>query len=300
MSAGVRAIPRSLLCTPALSLDTVVKSWSYDADVHIIDLEDSIPGPVKAGARQICREALDKAPDAANVGVRINELGTIEAVHDLLMLTEGAVKPGFVVVPMVRFPAELVVIRKTFASAGAYPELYATIETAAAVARMDAIAAQADGLMLGSADLAADIGVEITWDGMLAARQRMAIACAEHGIGCIDTPCFHLAQPAVLVEEIARVRALGFHGKITVHPKELEAINQAFRPDAESLWFAHRVTRAVHAAAGGIAVLDGDMIGPPFARKARSTVALGEAWAKRFGSAVDARRGAKEPAHDHV
>lgn len=300
MTETARAIPRSVLCTPALSLDRVMKSWSYDADVHMMDLEDSVPGPDKAGAREVCRKALDMAPSAENLAVRINELGTVEAVHDLMMLTEGAVMPGIVILPMVRFPAELVVVRKIFASAGSHPELYATIETAESVARTDAIAAQADGLMLGSADLAADIGIEISWEGMLAARQRMAIACARHGIACLDAPCFTLAQPAVLAEEILRVRALGFHGKITVHPRDLEAINRAFRPDANSLWFAHRVTEAVRAAAGGIAVLDGDMVGPPFARKARATVALGEAWAKRFGSDADAHDSTEEPAHEHV
>lgn len=282
MSAAGRALPRSILYTPALSLDRVVKAWSYDADVHLIDLEDSVPPAEKPAARTVCRAALEKAPRPANVAVRVNELGSIAAVHDLLMLAESPVRPGIVVMTMVTSADEVGLLRRILASAGAQPEIYVTVETVEAVADIDAIARSSDGLILGSADLAATLGVEITWEAMLAARQAMALACARYGTACIDTANFRLAEPAVLAEETARVRALGFHGKATVHPVELDAINRALRPDPDALRMARRVAEAVRAADGGIAVLDGNMVGPPFARMARATVARGDAWAARF------------------
>ncbi|MCJ1679022.1 aldolase/citrate lyase family protein [Streptomyces sp. APSN-46.1] len=283
MTGSARAIPRSFLYTPALSLERVVKAWSYDADVHLIDLEDSVPPQEKPAARTVCRTALEKAPDPANIAVRVNELGTVAAVHDLVTLTESPVTPGFIVMTMVDSPVEVTLMRDTLASAGAHPQIYVTLETPAAVAGIDAIAAAADGLVFGSADLAATLGVEITWAGMLSARQAMAMACARYGTACIDTANYRLAEPAVLADEIARARELGFHGKATVHPSELGAINAALRPDPDGLRQARRVTEAVRSAAGGIAVLDGNMVGPPFARMARDTVALGDAWAERFG-----------------
>lgn len=282
MTDTARAIPRSILYTPALSLDRVVKAWSYDADVHVIDLEDAVPAPEKAAARRVCRAALEKAPRPANAGVRINPLGTLEAVHDLVLLADSPVRPGIVVMTMVDSAVEVRLLRETLASAGARPEIYVTVETPAAVDAVDAIAASADGLVLGSADLAATLGVEITWAGMLAARQAMAMACARYGTACVDTANFRLAEPEVLAAEIARVRELGFHGKVTVHPGELDAINRALRPDADELRRARRVTEAVRGANGGIAVLDGSMVGPPFARMARTTVARGDAWRARF------------------
>jgi len=139
--------------------------------------------------------------------------------------------------------------------------------------------------VLGSADLAATLNVEITWEAMLAARQAMAMACARHGTACVDTANFRLSEPAVLAEETARVRALGFHGKATVHPSELATINQALRPQVNDLRLARRVVAAVHRANGGIAVLDGSMVGPPFARMAHVTVAREDAWEARFGGA---------------
>lgn len=283
MTGAARAIPRSILYTSALSLDRVVKAWSYDADVYLIDLEDAVPPAEKPAARRVCQAALKKAPKPENVAVRVNELGSVEAVHDLLMLTESPVKPGIVVMTMVTSAAEVDLLRRILASADAHPEIYATVETVEAVADTDVIARSADGLVLGSADLAATLGVEISWEAMLVARQSMAMACARHGAACIDTANFWLAEPAVLSEETVRARALGFHGKVTVHPAELDTINRILRPRSDELEAARRVTEAVGAAGGGIAVLDGHMIGPPFARLARDTVAREDAWTSRFG-----------------
>ena len=273
MTDIARAVPRSILYTPALSLNRVVKALSYDADVHLMDLEDSVPGPAKAEARNICRTALDNAPPSANIAVRINALGTIDALHDLVMLCSGQTTPSFIVMSMVRTPAEVVFLRETFASAGRFPEIYLTIETVEAITDLDNVAAVADGLIFG---------VPITWSGMLAARQAMVLASARHGIGCIDTANYRLSEPDVLANEIQCVKDLGFHGKATVHPSELELINSTLRPCESALLAASRITDAVKAAQGGIALLDGHMVGPPFARMARNTLQSGKAWADRF------------------
>jgi (S)-citramalyl-CoA lyase len=285
------AIPRSILYTPALSVDRVVKAWSYDADVHLIDLEDGVPGPRKAEARVVCRQALEKAPRPENVAVRINALRTIEAARDLAMLADDPVPPGFIVMTMVDSAVEVGVLRSALASAGATPEIYVTLETPAGIREVDAIAEAADGIVLGSADLAATLGIDITWEGMLAARQAMVLACRRYGAGCVDTANFLLTRPEVLTDELARIRELGFHGKATVHPSELATINRALRPDPDELRQARRVVEAVRAAEGGIAMLDGNMVGPPFARRARDTVALGDAWAERFGNGAEADLG---------
>ncbi|MGW4162056.1 HpcH/HpaI aldolase/citrate lyase family protein [Streptomyces sp. NPDC004788] len=291
MTGPARAIPRSILYTPALSLDRVTKAWSYPADVHLIDLEDSVPPAEKPAARTVCRAALEKAPRPANVGVRINELGGMAAVHDVLMLAESPVKPGIVVMTMVTSGAEVDLLRRMLASGGAHPEIYVTVETVESVTAIDEIARAADGLVLGSADLAATLGVEITWEAMLAARQAMAMACARYGTACIDTANFRLAEPEVLAAETTRVKGLGFHGKVTVHPAELDVINRILGPRPDELALARRVAEAVAAADGGIAVVDGNMVGPPFARRSRDTVAREDAWASRFGGEGDGHGG---------
>ncbi|MER8267937.1 HpcH/HpaI aldolase/citrate lyase family protein [Streptomyces griseus] len=285
MTGATRAIPRSILYTPALSPEKVVKAWSYDADVHLIDLEDSVPPADKQAARAVCRAALEKSPRPAGIAVRINELGSLAGIQDVQTLADSPVRPGIVLMTMVTTADEVDLLRRMLASAGASPEIYVTVETVEAVTRVDSIARAADGLVLGSADLAATLGVDISWEAMLAARQAMAMACARYGTACVDTANYRLAEPAVLTEETTRVRALGFHGKATVHPGELDVINRLLRPRTEELAQARRVVDAVAAADGGIAVLDGNMVGPPFARLARTTVARDDAWTSRFGRA---------------
>ncbi|MFD3640210.1 HpcH/HpaI aldolase/citrate lyase family protein [Streptomyces griseus] len=285
MTGATRAIPRSILYTPALSPEKVVKAWSYDADVHLIDLEDSVPPADKQAARAVCRAALEKSPRPAGIAVRINELGSLAGIQDVQTLADSPVRPGIVLMTMVTTADEVDLLRRMLASAGATPEIYVTVETVEAVTRVDSIARSADGLVLGSADLAATLGVDISWEAMLAARQAMAMACARYGTACVDTANYRLAEPAVLTEETTRVRALGFHGKATVHPGELDVINRLLRPRTEELAQARRVVDAVAAADGGIAVLDGNMVGPPFARLARTTVARDDAWTSRFGRA---------------
>lgn len=278
----VQAVPRSILYTPALSLERLTKALSYDADVHLIDLEDSVPHQAKAEARAICRTALDNAPPSANIAVRINALGTIYALHDLVMLTSGQATPGYIVMSMVRSPTEVILLRETFAAVDKHPEIYLTIETVEAISDLDNVAAVADGMIFGSADLAATLGVKITWAGMLAARQAMALAGAKYSIGCIDTANYRLSEPAVLAHEIQCVKDLGFHGKATVHPRELELINSAMRPNEDELLTASRIIDAVKSTNGGIALLDGHMVGPPFARMAHDTLNSGKSWAARF------------------
>ncbi|MFB7512272.1 HpcH/HpaI aldolase/citrate lyase family protein [Streptomyces sp. NPDC056144] len=280
---GTRARPRSILYTPALSLDRVMKAWRYDADVHLIDLEDSVPPADKPAAREICRAALEKAPRPGNVAVRMNALGTLAAIHDVVLFAEAPVKPGIVLMTMVTTAVEVDLLRRTLASAGVRPEIYVTVETVESIHDIDAIARAADGLVFGSADLAATLGVDISWESMQAARQAMAMACARYDTVCVDTANYRLSEPEVLTEETTRVRSLGFHGKATVHPSELAVINRVLGRDADELDHARRVAAAVAAADGGIAVLDGHMVGPPFARRARDTVAREDAWLSRFG-----------------
>ncbi|GAA4680271.1 CoA ester lyase [Streptomyces chumphonensis] len=285
MRSTTRAIPRSFLYTPALSLERVLTARSYDADVHLIDLEDSVPAPAKEEARAICRAALDRAGDARNLAVRINPVGTVDHVRDVALLTDGTVRPGYVFMTMVRFPSEPLLLRECLASAGWSPEIFVTVETVEAVHDLDAVAGASDGLILGSADLAATLGIDINPTGLLATRQAMALACARHRTTCVDTGNFQLADPSALHEEIAQARALGFHGKGTVHPKELDAINAAFRPSPQEMAEARTVVDAVRAAGDGVTLVDGRMVGPPFVRRARETLGRGEAWQARFGTA---------------
>lgn len=278
-----RAFPASILYTPCHSDEKLIAARRFDADVHLMDLEDSVPRSQKDAARILCHRVLEDSP-TNNVAVRINALGTTAGIADLQMLSHVERTPDLVFMTMVRSAAEPIILRELFADAGRHPDVYVTIETIEAVRAIDEIAAASDGMILGSADLCATLSVEVNVEALVATRQTMALAAAGHDIACIDTGNFHLGDAAALASEIEYTRALGFHGKGTVHPKELDAINAAFRPNADELQRARQVVVAVAAAGGGVAMIDGRMIGPPFVRRAKELLEHGELWQSRFGS----------------
>ncbi|HET7463519.1 MAG TPA: CoA ester lyase [Longimicrobium sp.] len=279
---AVRAVPRSILYTPALDARRLESARRYDADLYLVDLEDSVPAPRKPEARRLCAEFLGGAGVAARAAVRINPLRTPDYAYDLAALLQAPAFPAFVFMTMVRAPAEVEVVREALAEAGHRPELYVTLETLEAVAAADEIAAACDGMILGSADLGTALGVEITWASMLYARQRMVHATARHGIGCIDTGCFRIGDAGALREECERARELGFHGKGTVHPGQLAEINRVFRPREEELAAAREVIAASERHQDELSVLDGGLVGPPFVKRARWTIEMAEAWERRF------------------
>ena len=142
---------------------------------------------------------------------------------------------------MVREASEIEVVRSLLARYQLKPAIYPTIETIEALANIDAIAKESSGLIFGSADLAAILGVDIEWENMLYARQRIVHAAALHNIPAIDTACYHLEDLGELREESQRVKSMGFRGKAAVHPSQIPIINELFTPTAqERQWWKER------------------------------------------------------------
>jgi len=64
-----------------------------------------------------------------------------------------------------------------------------------------------------------------------------------------------------------RAAALGFGGKLAVHPRQVAPIRAAFRPSEDNVAWARRVVAA--AASGAAVKLDGAMIDAPLLARAR-------------------------------
>jgi citrate lyase subunit beta/citryl-CoA lyase/(S)-citramalyl-CoA lyase len=126
-------------------------------------------------------------------------------------------------VPMVEEAGDLAVI------AGALgercPSLIPLVETprglrhSLAIAGHDKVAA----VMFGGGDFSGELGVELAWEPLLAARQQLVLACAEARKPAIDVPFVRLEDEAGLAGEAARARAIGFAAKAAIHPAQLAA-----------------------------------------------------------------------------
>jgi citrate lyase subunit beta/citryl-CoA lyase len=82
------------------------------------------------------------------------------------------------------------------------------------------------------------------------------------------------------VEDAQLGRAIGYQGKICIHPRQVPLANQCFTPTDEQIERSRRLLDQ-HAAAAvqglGVIDFDGQMVDEPLVRQARRVVAIAEA-----------------------
>jgi (S)-citramalyl-CoA lyase len=265
---------RSWLFTPATHPERFAKASQAGADVAILDLEDAVAPKDKASARAVALEYLAGKPAAsARHALRINGLDTPAGIADLHALLVSAAAPDFLVLPKTETTGHLQILDRLLTTAGKDTRLVGLVESARGLAAIEAIATATPrlfGLMLGAADMAADLGAATTWPPLAFARGRLVAACALAGATPIDSPFFDLRDEAGLEHEVAAAVAFGFSAKAAIHPAQIGAINAALTPSAEAIEKA----RAILAEnAKGVGTVGGQMSDEAVARKARRTLA---------------------------
>jgi (S)-citramalyl-CoA lyase len=270
--APIRA--RSWLFTPATRPDRFAKASEDGADVAILDLEDAVAPKDKAQARITALDYLAGSPaDGVLHALRVNGLDTRAGISDLDALLGSRVAPDFLVLPKTETAGHLQILDRLLTAAGKATRLIGLIESAHGLAAVEAIATATPrlaGLMLGAADMAADLGSATAWEPLAFARGRLIAACALAGVMPIDAPFFDIRDETGLKQEVAAAVALGFAAKAAIHPAQIGAINAALTPSAEAVEKA----RAILAEnAKGVGTVDGQMIDEAIARKARRTLA---------------------------
>jgi citrate lyase subunit beta / citryl-CoA lyase len=262
---------RTLLFVPGSRPDRFGKAAASAADLVVMDLEDAVADADKEAARADVAEWL--AGDGAGVGaaVRVNAIGS---QHHEADVTAVLGLPGLraVVVPMAEDPAALATLGERL---GPDVAVVALVETALGVHRAHdrAAAAGVRRLAFGHLDLAADLGSATDETAMLMARSTLVLASRVAGLpGPVDGTTTTLDDPGAAAADARRARALGFTGKLCIHPNQVVPVGLAFRPTDDELAWARRVLQA--AAAGGVARVDGQMVDAPVILRARNLVAL--------------------------
>lgn len=90
----------------------------------------------------------------------------------------------------------------------------------------------------------------------------------------IDGVSVILDDSQVIAAEAKRSRALGFAGKLCIHPRQVPIVNLAFTPSSEELAWARRVVEASSRSAGAAVSVDGAMVDLPVLVRARSLLAV--------------------------
>lgn len=275
----MRILLRSILFVPGTRSDRFDKALAAGADAVILDLEDAVDPGRKAEARDTVTAFLTTAPASPPlVFVRVNAPGSPWIDDDLARAGSFTGIHGLVV-PKVESPVQL----ETVARHAPQRRVVPLIETARAVLNAPAIAA-ADAhvlaLLFGAEDLTADLGISRTIDGeeLLFARSQVVLAAASVGAEAIDAVFTDLADTDRLLTDARRARALGFRGKMAIHPKQVPVINRAFSPTVEEVARAHQIVASFEASGDdGVTRLDDQMIEAPVVARARRILALAEA-----------------------
>jgi citrate lyase beta subunit len=273
---------RAALFTPGNRPERFAKAAATGADALIFDLEDAVAAGEKDRARDavIAHFAGDfrkglTADQAA--GVRINNAHTSAGLRDLLALAESRAAPDFVLLPKVESAFEVLLAARHLAGTQASIPLVCAVESARGLdAAIDIACAspRVRALSLGGADLAVDLRADASWESLLFARSRLAQAAAAAGVGLLDSPHFDLSDDEGLADSSRRVKALGFTGRLAVHPRQVPVIQSAFMPTPDEVARAERIVAALDAAGGNVCELDGQMVEGPIVQAAHSVLAL--------------------------
>ncbi len=263
-------IASSWLFVPGDRPDRMRKALASAADVVICDLEDAVSADHKDQART---NVVSLLASGARAVVRVNAVDTPWWGPDISAVA-GA--PGVLgmMVPKAESPSALSELAARLPSVAVIVPL---VESAAGLDNvMGLTAVQGVGrLAFGSVDYALDLGCAHEREPLLHARSLLVHASRRSGLPApVDGVTQQLRAPALVVDDTAYARRLGFTGKLCIHPEQVELVNTGFAPSPEELNWA-RTVLASDSSAGATSV-DGWMVDAPVRSRAELIVCQGQ------------------------
>ncbi len=262
----------NFLFVPGNRPERFEKAASSGADLVCIDLEDSVPAEEKDSARESVLAALGWL-NRKNSAVRINGLKTKAGLADLVALAAADHLPALLFMPMVESASEVEIAHSILGDR--IEGLVPLIETVKGLRAGDDIAASegVTGMMFGGGDFSAELGTKLEWEPLLAARGAFVMCCASARVMAIDVPYIDMGNEAGLADECARIKAMGFHAKAAIHPKQLPVIQKIMRPSEAEIAEAKEAIAAYDAAGGKAVGHGGRMLEAPLMERYRRMLA---------------------------
>ena len=288
---------RSLLFVPASRENMLEKAAGSEADIIVLDLEDSVPPAEKPQARELARRYAPEISAAGRtVHVRVNAGPTSR--DDVAAVLCPAVSG--ISLPKVEGPQDVrdidIVLREFELKEEIKPgstDLVVWIESAAGLLRTSeslAASTRVRAAALGHEDYTNDLAIERTASGVELdyARNQIAVAAIAAGIVPLDGPYSDFRDEEGARTELGRIKQMGYKGKFCIHPAQIADVNSAFTPSPAEVEYAGRVVEAYQRATSegkGAVQLDGKMIDVPVARRARRLLEAAEAIGQRASAA---------------
>ncbi|MGF1561758.1 MAG: HpcH/HpaI aldolase/citrate lyase family protein [Geminicoccaceae bacterium] len=277
---------RSVLYMPGSNARALEKAKTLAADGLILDLEDA----VAPDAKDVAREQVCAAVQAGGYGqrellIRVNALSTPWGYADL----EAAATAGAdaVLLPKVDSADMVRQSERLLDAAGAPAELkiWCMMETARGMLHAKEIAgasARMGGFVMGTSDLARELNCAHTAMRlpMITSLGLCLLAARAAGLAIVDGVYLDLNDADGFAASCTQGRELGMDGKTLIHPKQIDAANQAFAPSEAEVEHARKIIEAHREATArgqGVVVLDGKLIENLHVVMAERVVAQAEA-----------------------
>jgi len=273
---------RSLLFAPAVRPDFIAKLPERGADAVVIDCEDATPAGAKDLARQHVREHVPALAEQCTVTVRVNAVASEWFGDDI---NDGVVpEVAAIVVPKIDSVDALNTVSAALEANGlGHIGVIAGIETALGVADARPLLAheRVVAAYFGAEDFIADMGGIRTASNeeVLYARSAVALAARLGGLPLLDQVVTDFRDDDRFIAECAQARAIGYSGKLCIHPGQVALANAAFIPSADEVDRARRLLEVYEKATfDGLAAIDfeGQMVDEPLAVQARRIIATAD------------------------
>lgn len=274
---------RSLMFVPAHNKKLLDSSLHRDADVLLLDIEDSVPPADKQQSRENIKEFV-KRPEAKGklIFPRVNDRESGELLKDAYQLTIDGIT-GFMY-PKAKKGEDIYFFGKLLETieyekgipVGTF-KIIPLIETTGAVMNIQEICkacTRVIAVAFGCEDFVTDMHGKHDLEGMsiLTARNLISMGARCSGVIPIDTVHIRVHDLKDLEKNLIISKNLGFEGMLVLNPKELPLVHQYYSPTKEEVQWAMemiKLSEEAQAEGKGVAVKDNKFIGPPMVKMAR-------------------------------
>ncbi|MGE0679609.1 MAG: CoA ester lyase [Candidatus Binatia bacterium] len=242
---------RAVHFVPGANEKMLQKSLALPADSLVLDLEDAVTPENKDSAREVVTRWLKEVDFGRQERmVRMNPLDTPWGMKDLEVTMQG--KPDSYLVPKVRTEEDLFKIDEMISlmereyghTPGEVKLIVLATETPQGLLNIRDFGTcpRVDALSWGAEDLSAAIGARRNRDesGQFLevfryARVMTLLAATATGVQPLDTVFVDIKDTKGLRRDCLEGAWMGFTGKITIHPSQIEVVNEIFTPSPEEI-----------------------------------------------------------------
>lgn len=255
------------------------KAKDLPADVLIFDLEDAVPKMDKAVARRKVKISIQNLENKINF-VRVNALSTPYFLEDIDQIVDSNL--AGVVLPKTNTREDIIItdylLRQTELKHGLKSNsisIVPIIETGKGLHNAYEIASASERvqcLSFGAEDFKLDMEIdakEAEYELMYARSSLVTDSRAAEKQAPIDSVYIDFQDHQGLESSARNGKRFGFQGKLVIHPKQIEVINQVFAPTVEQIKEAKVIVETYNFEEAGAIQIDGQMIDFPVAERAR-------------------------------